>query len=230
MRTPSPLRRASVLTAMATWSSAGRRPSSPRAGSWPARWGAFPRRGRAMASAPIGSAPRRSRRPPKWPGRRGRTAISRSISPTSSRPSPTASSCSFANSQIGRAHVCTLVTNAHPFPTPPRFRSHGVGDLVLGGPPSQLTQSWFRAGPLGRFPAAGQSDGFSAYWLGTPTVEAPAEMAWTARAHSYLAQHFPHLKPTQPYRVFLQFREQPPFGGATALHQSFMLARGPLRE
>lgn len=108
--------------------------------------------------------------------------------------------------------------------------SHGDGDLVLSGPPSQLTQSWFMAGPLGRFPAAGQSDGFSAYWLGTPTFDAPAEMAWTARAHSYLAQHFPHLKPTQPYRVFLQFREQPPFGGATALHQSFMLARGPLRE
>jgi hypothetical protein len=108
--------------------------------------------------------------------------------------------------------------------------SHGDGDLVLDGPPSQLAQSWFMAGPLGRFPAKGQSDGFSAYWLGTPTFDAPAEMAWTARAHHYLARHFPHLRPTQPYRVFLQFRDRPPFGGATALHQSFMLSRGPLRE
>jgi hypothetical protein len=107
--------------------------------------------------------------------------------------------------------------------------SHGDGNFTIGGPPAQLTQSWFMAGPLGRYPAKGQANGFSGYWLGTPTFDAPRELAWTARAHSYLVNHFPHLRPAKPYRVFLQFRQEPPFGGGTALYQSFMLSRGPLR-
>lgn len=108
--------------------------------------------------------------------------------------------------------------------------SLGDGNFRIDGPPEQLTQGWFMAGPLGRFPAAGQQQGFSGYWLGTPTFDAPQELAWTARAHAYLAGHFPHLRPAPPYRVFLQFRTDPPFGGATALDQSFMLSRGPLKE
>lgn len=108
--------------------------------------------------------------------------------------------------------------------------SHGDGNFTVAGPPAVLTQDWFMAGPLGRYPAKGAADGFSGYWLGTPTFDAPKELAWTARAHKYLVEHFPHLRPAQPYRVFLQFRTEAPFGGGTALHQSFMLSRGPLRE
>lgn len=108
--------------------------------------------------------------------------------------------------------------------------SYGDGSFQISGPPSQLTDSWFMAGPMGHYPAKGRKEGFSGYWLGTPTFDAPQELAWTARAHSYLVDHFPHLRPSKPYRVFLQFRQNPPFGGGTALHQSFMLSRGPLAE
>jgi hypothetical protein len=107
--------------------------------------------------------------------------------------------------------------------------SYGEGDVIVAQPPAELTQAWYLAGPAGRFPAKGAVDGFSAYWLGTPTFDAPAEMAWTARAHAYLAHYFPNLRPTQPYRVFMQFRDAPPFGGGTALPHSFMLSRGPLK-
>ncbi|MBB4155578.1 hypothetical protein GGQ80_003503 [Sphingomonas jinjuensis] len=109
--------------------------------------------------------------------------------------------------------------------------STSLGDgtsFIVKGPPEALQGAWILAGPAGRYPPVGAAGGFSATWLGRPTFEAPAEMAYTARGHDYLARYFPHLKPTPPYRVFLQFREQPPFGGATALTQSFMLARGPL--
>ncbi len=109
--------------------------------------------------------------------------------------------------------------------------STSLGDgtsFRFDGGPDALAQAWMLAGPAGRFPAAGAAGGFSATWLGTPTFDAPAEMAYAARGHAYLAGYFPHLKPTPDYRVFLQFREQPPFGGATALTRSFMLSRGPL--
>lgn len=104
----------------------------------------------------------------------------------------------------------------------------GAAFTVKGGPDA-LTQAWMLAGPAGRYPATGAADGFSATWLGKPTFDAPAEMAYAARGHAYLARYFPHLKPTQFYRVFLQFRDELPFGGATALTRSFMLSRGPLK-
>ncbi|MEH3158350.1 MAG: hypothetical protein PGN08_05065 [Sphingomonas taxi] len=110
--------------------------------------------------------------------------------------------------------------------------STSLGDgphFTFKGGPDALAQAWILAGPAGRYPVAGATGGFSAAWLGKPTFDAPAEMAFTARGHTYLASYFPHLKPTPPYRVFLQFRDQPPFGGATALTQSFMLSRGPLQ-
>lgn len=115
---------------------------------------------------------------------------------------------------------------------PGSIASTSLGDGVaftVEGAPDRLQGAWILAGPAGRYPASGASDGFSATWLGTPTFDAPAEMAYTARGHAFLSRYFPHLKPTPPYRVFLQFRDEPPFGGATALTQSFMLARGPLK-
>lgn len=107
--------------------------------------------------------------------------------------------------------------------------SFGDGDVTVTGAPQRLMQGWYLAGPAGRYPASGMAQGFSAAWLGEPTFDAPATMAWTARGHAYLASYFPHLKPARSYRVFAQFREQPPYGGATALEQSFMLSRGPLK-
>lgn len=110
--------------------------------------------------------------------------------------------------------------------------STSLGDgpaFRFAGGPDLLAQAWLLAGPAGRYPARGATDGFSATWLGTPTFDAAAEMAFAARGHAWLARYFPHLKPTPPYRVFLQFRDAPPFGGATALGASFMLSRGPLQ-
>lgn len=107
--------------------------------------------------------------------------------------------------------------------------SFGERDVRIAGAPSQLMQGWYLAGPAGRYPANGTAHNFSAYWLGTPTFDAPTEMAQAAKAYSWLDGYFPHLKPTPPYRVFMRFLDAPPYGGGTALTQSFMLSRGPLK-
>lgn len=104
--------------------------------------------------------------------------------------------------------------------------SHGDGSFTVAGGPSELLQDWFLVGSLGSYPARGDKN-FKAYWLGVPTFDAPSEMAWTARAHKYLVDYFPHLRPAKPYRVYLQFRDEEPYGGGTALYQSFMLSSGP---
>lgn len=110
--------------------------------------------------------------------------------------------------------------------------STSLGDgttLTYAGGPTRLQRSWLLAGPAHRYPAKGVANGFSATWLGQAPFDATRAMAQTARAHAWLARYFPNLRPTPPYRVFMQFREAPPFGGGTALEQSFMLSRGPLR-
>lgn len=106
--------------------------------------------------------------------------------------------------------------------------SHGE-NAVAAASPNDLAQGWYLAGPAGRYPQESGSHGYSAAWLGTPTFDAPAEMAWAAKVYNWLGGYFPHLKPTPDYRVFMRFHEQPPFGGATALPKSFMLSRGPLK-
>jgi hypothetical protein len=105
--------------------------------------------------------------------------------------------------------------------------SFGEGAVTFAGGPARLYDSWIMVGPARRFPAKGSLDGFSAMWLGAPSFDAPAAMRIAARGHDYIAHYFPHLKPTPPYRVFMQFREQDPPGGGTALDQSFMLSQGP---
>lgn len=105
----------------------------------------------------------------------------------------------------------------------------GDGDFVYRGPIAGLMQGWYIAGPLGRFPEGRpQPGGLHAYWLGKPVFDAPRDMAWTASAYAYLKQYFGYLEQPE-YRVFMRFLEQPPFGGATALDNSFMLSRGPLK-
>lgn len=106
--------------------------------------------------------------------------------------------------------------------------SHGEG-TVTAASPSDLAQAWYLAGPAERFPDKDGSHGFSAAWLGTPTFDAPKEMAWAAEVYDWLGGYFPHLKPTPDYRVFMRFHAQPPYGGATALPRSFMFSRGPLK-
>ncbi len=105
--------------------------------------------------------------------------------------------------------------------------SFGEGSFELRGPPSQLMQGWYMAGPVGRFPEEGDVDGFSATWLGSPPFDAHAEMAWAAKLYGYLGQAFGYLNPPPRYRVFIRVLDTPPFGGGTALTRSFMLSRGP---
>ena len=86
-------------------------------------------------------------------------------------------------------------------------------------------QGWYMAGPASRFPARGDVNGFSAAWLGRPPFDAEPEMVWAADLYARLGETFRYLDPAPRYRVFMRFLETPPFGGGTALGNSFMLSR-----
>ena len=104
--------------------------------------------------------------------------------------------------------------------------SFGDGNFELRAPPAELRQGWYLAGPAGRYPATGPGRGFSATWLGTPPWDPAGEMAHAERVYHYLKQFFATPSPP-PYRVFMRVLDTPPFGGGTALTNSFMLSRGP---
>jgi hypothetical protein len=103
--------------------------------------------------------------------------------------------------------------------------SFGEGRVEVSGAPAGLMQAWYIAGPVARYPAAGDANGFSAAWLGTPTFDAAAEMEWAAGMYKYLGNAFRYLDPAPRYRVFMRFLDTPPFGGGTALPNSFMLSQ-----
>ncbi len=103
--------------------------------------------------------------------------------------------------------------------------SFGEAVAEVPGAPAQLMQGWYIAGPLNRFPATGDSDGFSAAWLGASPFDVAREMAWSAKLYAYLDKSYGYLKPAPRYRVFLRFLDTPPFGGGTALTKSFMFSR-----
>lgn len=107
--------------------------------------------------------------------------------------------------------------------------SFGDGDYRLEGPPQRLMQGWYMAGPPGRYPESGDANGFSATWLGSPPWDPLAEMRFAGDVYAYLAEHFPHLDPVPRYRVFIRVLDTRPYGGGTALTNSFMLSRGPTR-
>lgn len=107
--------------------------------------------------------------------------------------------------------------------------SYGDGDFRIDGSPDRLIQSWFMAGPAGRYPETGDANGFSATWLGSPPFDPHAEMKFAGEVYEYLGDFFPHLDPAPRYRVFMRILETPPFGGGTALTNSFMLSRGPAK-
>ncbi|MBB5519562.1 M61 family metallopeptidase [Amphiplicatus metriothermophilus] len=105
----------------------------------------------------------------------------------------------------------------------------GEGVFILEGPADGLRQGWYMAGPIERYPDKGDVGGFSAHWLGAFPFDARAEMAWAGEAYDYLAKFFRYLDPAPRYRVFMRLVETPPYGGGTALGDSFMLSRGPAR-
>lgn len=108
--------------------------------------------------------------------------------------------------------------------------SFGEGAFELEGPPADLMQGWYMAGPLGRWPDTGAAAGFSAAWLGDFPFDERTEMEWAGRAYAFLGDFFAYLDPPPRYRVFMRMVKSPPNPGGTALVNSFMFSRGPAAE
>lgn len=104
--------------------------------------------------------------------------------------------------------------------------SWGEGDAVLPGAGSadRLWSGVFMAGPMKRYPAEPQNNGFSAAWLGEPPFDPAPLMAWTERLHTWMSDFFQETE-EPPYRVFLRFNPINAGGGA-ALTNSFLTTYG----
>lgn len=106
----------------------------------------------------------------------------------------------------------------------------GEGRVTVPGAPYNLMQGWYMAGPAEQYPGAEADSKFHAYWLGDFPFDERAAMAFTSEMYTYLETYFTHLDPAPEYRVFMRLLDTPPYGGGTALANSFMLSRGPLRD
>jgi hypothetical protein len=101
--------------------------------------------------------------------------------------------------------------------------SLGDGDAEATMALAGLQSSWFMAGPLGQYPAAGNTGGFSAAWLGSsPALDLRADMAWAAKAYKTLSTYFGDTV-VRPYRFFLRVLPESTTSGGTAGNRSFML-------
>ncbi|KCZ96865.1 putative lipoprotein [Hyphomonas polymorpha PS728] len=105
----------------------------------------------------------------------------------------------------------------------------GEGRVEVNGPPAALMQGWLMAGPAGQYPPAEEETHFRAYWLGNFPFDVTEEMAYAKDLYDYFGEFFAYLDPAPDYRVFLRQLDTEPYGGATALANSFMLSRGPAR-
>jgi hypothetical protein len=94
-------------------------------------------------------------------------------------------------------------------------------------PLSTLSMNFFMAGPLRRYPAKGERDGFAAYWHGTPPWDAPRVMDWVASLYEYMRKFYHETSPRR-YRVMGRMLPPPAYGG-TALpgHFIFNAPAGP---
>lgn len=126
-----------------------------------------------------------------------------------------------------------LVTPLDGVDYPARFR-WDLSDLAAGSittsgitdendvraPLSTLSMNFFMAGPLNRYPAKGDRDGFAAYWHGTPPWDAPKTMEWAASMYSYMRNFHGETAPRR-YRVLGRMLPPPAYGG-TALPGQFI--------
>ena len=115
-----------------------------------------------------------------------------------------------------------------------RFR-WDMGDLAQGSittsgltdendvraPIQTLAQNFFMAGPLHRYPATGNRDGFEAFWHGTPPWDGQRDMAWVASMYEYMRKFWGETTPRQ-YRVMGRLLPPPAYGG-TALANHFII-------
>jgi hypothetical protein len=81
--------------------------------------------------------------------------------------------------------------------------SMGDDNFETIGPIGRLFQSYYLAGPLGRYPKQGSGDGFSSAWLGKPPFDVQEMAAWSAKAYKALASFF-HDENPSPYRFFMR--------------------------
>lgn len=103
----------------------------------------------------------------------------------------------------------------------------GEGRVLVNGPPAALMQGWLMAGPAGQYPPTEEESHFRAYWLGDFPFDVAGEMAYAKDLYDFFGEFFAYLDPAPDYRVFLRQLDTQPYGGATALANSFMLSRGP---
>jgi hypothetical protein len=87
-------------------------------------------------------------------------------------------------------------------------------------PLSTLSMNFFMAGPLHRYPAKGDRDGFVAYWHGSPPWDGPATMEWVASMYEYMRKFHNETAPRR-YRVMGRMLPPPAYGG-TALPNHFI--------
>ncbi|HVT40323.1 MAG TPA: hypothetical protein VHE78_14875 [Gemmatimonadaceae bacterium] len=93
-------------------------------------------------------------------------------------------------------------------------------DNDVRAPLSTLSMNFFMAGPLNRYPATGDRDGFAAYWHGTPPWDASKAMEWVASMYEYMRTFFKETTPRR-YRVMGRMLPPPAYGG-TALPNHFI--------
>ncbi len=100
-------------------------------------------------------------------------------------------------------------------------------DDDVRAPLSTLSMNFFMAGPLNRYPAKGDRDGFAAYWHGTPPWDAPKAMAWVASMYEYMRTFWNETTPRR-YRVMGRMLPPPAYGGTALLnHFIFNAPAGP---
>jgi hypothetical protein len=96
------------------------------------------------------------------------------------------------------------------------FTSLGEGDVDVVATLANLRRSFFVVGPLGRYPARGDVDGFSAAWLGTPADADPdSDMPWAARAYRAMRASYRDSS-DRKYRFMLRALPEPNTSGGSA--------------
>jgi predicted metalloprotease with PDZ domain len=100
--------------------------------------------------------------------------------------------------------------------------SFGDGNIELPiGPAARVSDSYFMAGTLHRYPSEPRNGGsFAAAWTGAPPFDATELMAWTDKLNTWYTRFFGG-DPNRPYRVFMRSNTVNP-GGGVGLPNSFV--------
>jgi hypothetical protein len=93
-------------------------------------------------------------------------------------------------------------------------------DNDVRAPLSTLLNNFFMAGPLSRYPAKGDREGFAAYWHGSPPWDGETTMGWVASMYEYMRKFHGETAPRR-YRVMGRMLPPPAYGG-TALPNHFI--------